>query len=294
MAQDVALWVHQHGAIYRRILEALRATPVTGTASAFLAHRAVPLMHEIFDHSAYIAPDASGSVTYSMDVKDGTPAIFWDGAKLLTRPYDAHEHALSDFKNIGRKLMDLGGKDATILDIGAGTSIQAITLRALGCRFPVIALDLFPDALSIGKRLCSSLGIQGVMFGTADLTTEQHLSSLAEIVPRDRPIIALSRHAIYPFYSAPQYERLFDCLVRDVGVAGGVHLERTGRFTPAFKAIQAQFASELQVPRKHLDKNDDPLTHLAARNDITVKERVEVWPHYLETYFPSYLSWVRR
>ena len=288
-----APWLGPHEDIYGRILADLRANPVSGSPADFLNGRAMQLLTDVLARTAYMI-DGQGRAEYVAGPPDGTRAIFWNGQELGLKPYNAKTLAFSDFELLAQRIMRLAPSDAFIVDLGAGTSIQSVVLRAQGCTLPVLSLDLFPSALEIGRILCSSLRLKDISFGAFNLTIPAQLSRLRDELPKNRPIILLSRQVLYPFFDEADYTRLFDFFINEVHAYGGIHLERTGRFTPAFQKIQSRFGSELPIPPKHRDKRDDPLSYLATRPDISVQERIEIWPHYVETYFPSYLSWLRR
>lgn len=292
MDPAIPAWLTPHTRIYSEILENLKGQPVTGTAVEFLDGRALQLLSKIFECWVYKVDDSGKKVMAF--VKDGTPAVFWDGRELGLRPYNAKEHALWDYAILAKRIKRLATKDTLIVDIGAGTSLQAIILRVMGCDAPILSLEMFMSALEIGKTICSSLGLKDIYFGAANLTNPEGLRELGKMLPSDRPMIVISRHVLYPFFNEQEFSRLFDYLIRERKVAAGVHLERVGRFTPTFLRIQEAYGSTLKTPPKHEGVTDDPIQHLFTRPDITVGEHHEVWPHFINTYFPRYLQWTRK
>lgn len=293
MVAPDAPWVGPHSGIYDRILEKLSKTPV-GDLRGFLATQAGVVLDEILDSQAYRV-DPSGGLTFGPGVP-GAPSLFYDGSALKAVPLDMQAHRLGAFVDLARKIQGFAG-EPLVVDLGAGTCIQAIVMRACGLNNPVLNLDVFKTALEIGEKLCSTLGIQDVHFSAVDLTNSANHEPLTTAIRRladSRPIIVISRYAIYPFYDAREYAGLFDYLIRDVRVDGGVHLERTGRFTPTFKALQASVSGSFTISRKHQTKLDDPLGYLISRPDVEVIEHTEIFPHYVNEYFPRYLGWKRK
>jgi hypothetical protein len=111
---------------------------------------------------------------------------------------------------------------------------------------------VFQSTLDIGKALCTALKLDDIFFAGADLSGPNfdHLTPVKDL-SAGRPILVISRYAIYSFYKAAEYESLFDYLIRNLGVAASIYLERTGRFTPTFAEIQKQAWFELEIPKKH-------------------------------------------
>lgn len=287
-----APWIAPHDDYYRRILELVRAKPPTGL-EAFLDNEVYELIGEILDSRVLI--DARTYRGAEAHTQEGDPVMYWDGQQLIFAPYNKRDRRLGAFfylaERISRYASDLP-REPVILDLGAGTCIQSIILRAIGFRGPILNLDVFQSALDIGKALCSALGLTDINFAGADLSAADlgHLEPIKDFAG-GRPIFVVSRYAIYPFYSAAEYGRLFDYLIRHLGIVGGVHLERTGRFTPSFEKVKAQAKFPITIPAKHVGKNDDPLAHLIGRPDVRVLEHDEISPHYVDEYFPRYLAW---
>lgn len=292
MVSSTAPWLLPHLNIYNEILSNLKAEPVTGTAADFLEGRALKLLARILDSWVYKVSNTGEKVVAPADGKE--PAIFWDGHGLVLRPYTMEELAFWDYLLLAKRISRLATKDTLIVDLGAGTGLQTIFLRALGCKAPVLCLEMFLPALEIGQTLSKSLNLQNVGFGALNLALAENLPELGNLVGRDRPVMIISRQVLYPFFSEEQYSRLFDYLIGPLKVSAGIHLERTGRFTPAFARLQDAFGGPLKTPPKHQGMTDDPMEHLVNRPDIAVGEHHEIWPHYLGTYFPRYVQWQRR
>lgn len=246
MTSPNAYWLAPHNDIYNRILADLAASPVTGTPAAFLEHRVHTLLAEILDFATYTV-DGPSNVTFSWRPQEGATALFWDGAQLLQKPYKKKQLGLGDYMLLAGRIMDIAKDDAVIVDLGAGTALQAIVLRSLGCNAPYVCLDLFENALNAGAMLCRSLGLENIHFRALDLTSAKGISALAEGLREHKRLVVVSRHAIFPYYSRADLERLFDLLIGDLHAAAGVHLERVGRFTPTFQKLQEQFKGALVV-----------------------------------------------
>ncbi|MGE4064061.1 MAG: hypothetical protein AB7E79_11905 [Rhodospirillaceae bacterium] len=261
-------------------------------AGDFLAGPVHETLDEILDAYAYRM--VGTKARFEEKPTDGAPAIYWTGNALESRPFNLAEHRLRAFQIFSDKIKSLG--ECAVIDLGAGTCIQAVVLRASGSSQPVICVDVFKSALEIGETLCRKLKIEGISFAVTDLSKPKNFEPFAKAVQSaaaGRPLVVISRHAIYPFYSEGEYTNLFDFLVRDLKVSAGLHLERTGRFTPTFQKLQAPVPFQLTFPRKHTS-TDDPLQHLTMRSDIKISEDQEIWPHFVNEYFPRFISWVRR
>ena len=153
-------WEHPHTVIYRRVLEAVEADPPKPPADKFLVERAPALLRQTFG-SAFGYTRKGNSLVYR-EFKDGEEVIFWNGESFETVNHSDIDHYVGDYIAFAQHVMDLAaGRDLLVVDMGAGTCMQAIPLRAAGCDLPVMNLDYFE--LSIGRKLIESLQLDGCL-----------------------------------------------------------------------------------------------------------------------------------
>ncbi len=290
-----APWIAPHADNYQFVLERAK-TARPQTVDQFLSGPALDILGAILDPAVYVVDLENKRIDFRTDPAEGDPCLYWMGDSLGQRGYDMREYKLGAFYALAQSVVRIANTlpaPPLVLDLGAGTCLQAIVLRGIGSTLPVLCLDVFQSALEIGQILCAKLGLSNIGFAGIDLSGPS-LGELRGIVQNfgERPVIVLSRHAIYPFYSRAEYTRLFDYLINDLGVSAGLHLERTGRFTPSFARLQAEVPFPLKIPGKHEGKTEDPLHDLMARPDVLITDHQEIIPHYLNKYFPRYLAWV--
>ena len=178
----------------------------------------------------------------------------------------------------------------------------SLALRDMGYEWPVFNIDLYPEVLAVAEYLAKKLGIQNQMFCKADLNailsdtlSAQEFKNTVLNVAAGRPIIVASRYSIFGFYEIPEYERLFNFVINDLGATAGLHQEMCGVLTPTFQSMSKMLSNSPPiVATKVKSAPGDPYKHLEGRADICVSERIEIMPHILNTRFQSYISWDSR
>ncbi len=185
------------------------------------------------------------------------------------------------------------------MDIGAGTCVLAIALRAIGCEFPVLHIEADAHAIAVGMTLAKSINLKKTGYHTIDLnnamaTAEARakLKKTIVTVAAGRPIIIVSRWSLHGFSSQAENERLLRFFIRDIGARGGVHDEMCGYLTPSYARMTSQMSVPIPVGNKLKDAAGDPLRYLETYPGIDVTERIEIRPHLISTRFPSSLCWV--
>lgn len=290
-------WVPPHTKIYNRLLADIVSNPPTGTAGEFLRDRAPAMLRQSFGEPFGWA--VSGKKITFRQVSDGEPCLYWNGAAFESRPFSEVDHYVGEYLTFGRRLIELAasvGGEPLLVDLGAGTCMQAVALRSLGCNLPILNLDFF--GLAIGQQLTESLGLSNMLFGAVDingaLAHQDTTAGLKDIIlstAAGRPIIAFSRVAVFGFYSAPEYERLMEFVINGIGAVAGLHVEACGHLTQTFQYMQREAKGKLQIAPKCLAADGDLFAYLESRTDIKVTQREEVWPHFIHTRFHSSLAW---
>jgi len=207
---------------------------------------------------------------------------------------------VGDYAAFAQHVIDLSaGRNLLVVDMGAGTCMQAIALRAYGCNLPVMNIDYFE--LSIGRTLIESLELDGMSYAHVDINTAlaypesaAHLRDTILSAAQGRKILMLSRYAIHGFFTPPEYQRLFKFFLEDLGAVAGVHLEMCGAGTPTYQRMCELAHQKLTVANKILAAEGNTLAYLEHMPGIEIVQRQEVWPHELTTRFPSFLSWKKR
>jgi len=293
-------WEPPHTEIYNRLLDNLTANPPKPPAGRFLLEDAPRLLRDSFGHANGCGFNETGNGLAYRPVMDGEEVIHWTGSAFTSAPFSNAAYYVGEYVEFAKRILALaGGRETLVLDLGAGTCLQAVALRVAGCNFPILNLDYFE--LIIGQRIVEGLGLSNMLFGAVDINAALAQQESAAALKRTilsaadgLPILALSRYAIHGFYTEPEYQRLFRFLLNDVGAIAGLHLEMCGHKTPTYRAMQKMSRIDLLVARKSLAADGDPLTYLQNHPQLEVIQREEVWPHHLNTRFPSFISWKRK
>jgi hypothetical protein len=299
----VDAWVAPHRVIYKKMLAYLDEHPRLTSPSDFLSHEVSRLLKATTaGPHGYAGPYVQGGLFYR-PVKGGEVLKFWNGSAVQDVRFEDNDFEVPDYVALAKKIIEMGkliGHPAPlVLDLGAGPCLQAIALRAAGCSYPILNLDWIDEALEIGRRLSAKLRLQDIHFCKADMNVEladphRAMDFRARILNHagDRPIIAVSRFSIHPFYSIEECQRLFAFLTGGIASKAGVHLEMCGHRTDAYEELCHQLGVSLLVAEMIDNEPGDPLSYLERLPTIRVHERFQLWPHFVTTKFPSYLSWI--
>lgn len=294
-------WMKFHAKIYNQILASLRERPPASDLKGFILND-VPTRFGAAMGEPYGYTSSPPNILTYGPVKDGDPVRYWTGSELEERPFETSHYMVGDYLSMADKMIDLAARFSSpvILDIGAGTCLFATALRAKGCMHRIINLDVFDSALQIGRAIVDRFGLADVGFGNVDIgyaaKNDGVRKSTTEILSaaiQGHPLIIISRFAVFPFYHPDDYGSLFDFLFHDLKAVAGMHLEMCGSKTPSYAAISRALGIEATIANKLKDQPEDPLAFVQNNHPVGTVERIEVWPHFLTTRFPSYLSWVR-
>lgn len=293
------VWLAPHFEIYQRLLKALETEP-KNSAEQFLKDRAPALLRETYGAiNAYAFNDDLTGVGLRT-VSDGDQVVKWTGRAFESGTHSEFDAHVSDYFDFAERVIAIADSLSApmVLDLGAGTCLQTVALRAKGSALPVLNLDYFD--LAIGRKLVELLSLENVAFGHVDVVAALSSPATAADLKRTileaaagRPVIVLTRMSIFGFMTEPEYQRLFAFLLNDLGVAAGLHLEICGHKTSMFQKMRAMRRNDLRVASKCLQGHGEPLEYLASLDAVEVVERQEIWPHILSTRFPSFLSWRR-
>jgi len=303
MISENAGWLAPHVTLYDSIKKYLEDDPPTGTPMDFLfsrAHRFFELTNQNAAPRGYLPPSASGIVKFD-SLHDGDKILFWNGQDLEIGEWHLADFEVGDYLALGQRIQEFGReRDPLVLDLGSGTSLLAVGMRAANCSFPFLGLELFEDAIAIGELLTKSLGINDAKMAHVDIShmldDPNRRTKLREFILQyadGRNIIAASRHAIHPFYQEGQYQRLFDFLINDLRVYGGMHLEMCGHQTATYPRLLARMSGALYLSPKLRNEHGTPLKYLSSLPSIHIVERIDIWPHFLGGRWPSFISWTR-
>lgn len=293
-------WKPPHTEIYNRLLEAIIAEPPSGTADRFLRERAPALLRTTFGEPfGYgLAPGNENKITYR-NVREGEQVIYWNGSSFENRPFAEFDYYVGDYFIFAQRIIDTAatiGGSPLIVDLGAGTCMQAVALRAAGCDLPILNLDYFE--LAIGQRIAEGLRLDNMLFGQVDinaaLANADHAAELRQAIlaaAGGAPVIIISRYAIFGFFSKLEYERLMDFAIGSLSTAAGLHLEMSGHLTSTFRKMCGMSRYKLFVAPKCLASEGNFPGYLETRSDVEIIQREEVWPYQLASRFPSFLSW---
>lgn len=288
---------------FTRICSRVCAEPVTPPVDSFLKNASPKLFIDAYGEAYGFVREADKSLSYRTPTPEDY-VLFWTGSACEYARYDETFYFVGDHIRIAKSIAalaeSLGYSDPLVVDLGAGTCIQGIALRAAGLSFPILNLDYFPWPLQIGELLATQLGLSGFLFHNIDineqLSASKSTEDFAEFVKgiaADRPIIVTSRHALHPFFSVPEYERLFSFLTETLNADAGVHVEMCGHRTAAFLAVDTFFDGNPPVANKIKDEPGDPLTYLEQSGLVDVVERHQIWAHFVNLRYPSFISWKR-
>lgn len=305
MTSPDADWIPFHQDHYLNMAHALDNDALPASLTDFIWSYAPTFFHKVFGVSEIFMKNEAGALKLKVP-NDGDEVVFWDGSTLELAKFDEIGFWLSDFFSVAETITDfsqrIGHQRPTVIDLGAGSCIQSVILRETGFQGKIFNFDCLKRALAVGERIAKRYDLKDILFGHVDLSgvlqSKEKSAALREDIlghADGAPVIVISRYAIHPFFSIPEYERLFDFLLNDLEAKAGIHLEMCGNHTDDYKTIVSLSNNPaIRVANKLRNEKGDPLSYLAAHPAITPITRYGVWPHYLFTRFPSYLSWVRK
>lgn len=304
MTLELKHWHGAHIALYNAMAMHLQNEPITESPSEYMRKR-LPRLFALSPNKpgAHVIPPDGGKIVHRL-IDEGEITFYWDGSALNKVPFNWADSQYKDYYAVAKKLQDLAavvGGDPIILDLGCGSGATAIALRDIGFTGTYVGIDFMRDAISVAQSVAEALKLTDLHWIGFDIKTAvlhgvagtAALTRQLLYIANGRKIILTTRYAMHGFYDRAEQVLLFDYLLRDLKISAGVHVEFSGYLTTAFHALNAKFSGTLKRAPQLVENDDDTLAYIAARPGVKVYERVELWPHFLSTRFPSYLSWVR-
>lgn len=242
-------------------------------------------------------------------VKPLSAAVYWNGTAFETIPYPGALNAVTDdYVLFAMRVVDAAeraSRQVTILDLGSGSGMltgyiddEAQKRGIAGIRYINIERDIF--AIAAANRLLIALGIDAEhiqMDMAASLAAPMHLQELTSIIGHDRDVIFVTRTSLHPMYAAEEILALFRYVVADVGAVTGVHYELSGCRTMTYREALRLFANPPTIPAHFIDWPSsafDLIASFAADLGIKIDETMDLWPHFPNAHFPSFLRWSRK
>jgi len=300
MVSTDATWLYPHVELYKKAIADLEANPPAPPIATFMRGRLAKLWRALSEPGGY---DADFNRIHP--IKTGDVVKHWDGARLVSAPFDEIDFMVGDYFRLAHGVIDLANSlnlhKPVVLDFGSGMSPLTLALRDAGCDFPVINLELMKDAIRIGKTIVAGLGIKGASFFLADaggcLLDPEKAPKFEHAIHHltgGRPTILASRFAIFPFLSDPETNALMNFLTERANGVCGLHIEMCGFRTAGFQEVEKQAGLKLKIPPKSRDVESDPYLCIERRPNVEVLERVGYLPQFISSRHASYLAWKRR
>ena len=276
---------------FGHMLNALRRGPLPKTAeeAIFETH---PALYAALRDAPYRG--VAVGEKRSRRLVDGEAAMFWNGASIEQRPFYARMVHTDDYVALAQKTAELPA--GLVVDFGAGTCAMGAALRYLGSKHRLAFVERQLLALQTGYEVLRAIGVDAlfinadVVASIADPASRKQLGEQLLEYAAGGPITAITRQTLHPHFSPTDYERFFEFLRSDLRATGGLHLELTGFRTPTFNALCTQLGFNVTTRPQFIEAPGDPLRYLETL-PIKIEERVEVWPHFVSSYIPSYLRW---
>ena len=289
---------------YAQLLEALRRLPAADFDRDLLVN--IPRIFFEVVRPFYGVPQGyvrAGEVFHLQDLKTGDPALFWNGAQLGISPYPGLASAWNgEYADIADKVVRMAERTGarTVFLLGAGCGIGAFHIfnaaKYKNVKLRLVAVDRDPDAVRCADfiKVCHGITIDTICLDVAQaLERPDDLVGLERLFENDH-VIFVTHNALHPFYADGQYRALFDFVVNDLPVLGGVHREALAFRTPSYAPIPHALAGAPTAPPGLVETPSDPFRVLEDGSlGIRVTDRQEVMAHFLPGDFPSYLSWER-
>lgn len=257
----------------------------------------------------------NGESVWVEKLKDGDPALFWNGGTIEARRFDARQNEIAEFLTLAEKVAGYierrGNGPMVVIDVGAGFGAFSLYLHErLGdaarskCRIVNVERDVV--ALVVAELLLDQLGARSTVANIAadmnlavngDESLWQALRTATADLPDDRGVVIVTRGALHPYFSDDQYRKMFGMLMQRLRPRAGFHFELVGHRAPEFAQISARLPQKSPVAEVYLSNPSDPfavLKALAGEFGIAIVEYAGAPPQFFHDRLLSYLSWQRQ